>query len=75
MNQRDSVDLGLGRVIKSTKLALLFRLDKPVFDEHEIWVPKSGVHDDSEVWKEDQEPGKVVVKLWFARRNGLEEEL
>lgn len=32
-------------------------------------VPKSVIHDDSEVWKKGQE-GKLVVQLWFAVKEG-----
>jgi hypothetical protein len=34
-----------------------------------VWIPKSQVHDDSEVWKLDQE-GDLVVSDWFARKQG-----
>ena len=35
--------------------------------DKEFWVPKSIVHDDSEVWKLGDE-GKLVVKTWWAER-------
>lgn len=38
-------------------------------DGENHWIPKSVVHDDSEVWKEGQE-GDLVVKLWFAEKKG-----
>lgn len=35
------------------------------------WIPKSVIHDDSEVWKYGDE-GVLVVKTWWAEREGLE---
>jgi hypothetical protein len=29
------------------------------------------IHDDSEVWAEDSEPGEMVVEQWFADKEGL----
>jgi len=34
-----------------------------------FWVPKSVVHDDSEVYK-DGSSGKLVVQEWFAEKEG-----
>jgi len=40
-------------------------------EEHgELNIPVSAIHDDSEVWKEDQE-GDLVVEDWFAEKEGL----
>ena len=35
-----------------------------------MWIPKSQIHDDSEVWKRGQEPGMLVVTQWLAERKG-----
>ena len=38
----------------------------------EVWIPKSVIHDDSEVYREsDTTPGKLVLKGWWARKEGL----
>lgn len=34
-----------------------------------IWIPKSVIHDDSEVYKPGTS-GKLVVKSWWAEENG-----
>lgn len=34
-----------------------------------IWIPKSQIHDDSEVWKAEQS-GTLVVSNWFAEQRG-----
>lgn len=44
-------------------------IDAPVFDEP-VWIPKSVITDESEIWKADQEPGELVVADWFAEKRG-----
>lgn len=36
----------------------------------ERWIPKSQIHDDSEVWRAGQS-GKLVITGWFADKEGL----
>jgi hypothetical protein len=36
----------------------------------EVWIPKSQIHDDSEVWGEEQE-GTLVIPEWLAKEKGL----
>jgi hypothetical protein len=40
--------------------------------ERKLWIPKSQVHDDSEVYDvcEGRE-GKLVITQWFAEKTGL----
>ena len=53
-------------VIGETDLALLIEAD--LFDE-EQWIPKSQIHDDSEVFDAgDNSEGTLVVKEWFAKK-------
>ena len=50
-----------------TAKALLVRIGTK-----EIWIPKSVIHDDSEVYQEsDTDSGKLVLKGWWARREGV----
>ncbi len=37
----------------------------------EEWIPKSVIHDDSEVWKMGQAKGLVFVAEWFMDTNGI----
>lgn len=38
-----------------------------------VWVPKSAIHDDSEVYDDRGHSfGKLVVKPWFAEQIGVE---
>ncbi len=40
----------------------------------EMWVPKSVIHDDSEVYGlPDNAEGKLVLQAWFAREEGSAE--
>lgn len=48
------------------------KIEAPLFDDF-VWVPKSVITDDSEVWKKDQEPGSLIVKRWFAEKEGWAE--
>jgi len=60
------VAVGLVNVTRETEKALLC---VPEDEEgKQLWIPKSVVHDDSEVWKKGDE-GKLVVKAWYAEKN------
>jgi hypothetical protein len=61
--------LGVVTVLRETDRAIL--VEGKDLDE-ETWIPKSMVHEDSEVWKDGQEAGELVVKTWFARERGWE---
>lgn len=56
--------MGQGKCTRDTERAILV-----VIDDRSIWIPKSCVHDDSEVWEPGQE-GEVVTKRWWAEKNG-----
>lgn len=60
--------LGDCQVIRETEKAILVVLEDD--GEREIWIPKTQIHDDSEVWKEGQ-TGELIVKAWFAEKEGL----
>lgn len=61
------------RVIKETAKAILCEVDGPDLDTVQVWVPKSVIDDNSEVYslKSGQEPGTLVVQTWFAEKEGL----
>ena len=56
--------------IRETSKALLVRLK----DGAMVWVPKSVIHDDSEVYEKDYEEGKLVVQRWWAEREEWEDD-
>jgi hypothetical protein len=38
----------------------------------EVWIPKSVIHDDSEIYNEKHTTeGKLVLKGWWARKEGV----
>lgn len=41
-----------------------------IIDGEEHWIPKSQIHDDSEVYEEGHE-GRLVVTQWIAEQKGL----
>jgi hypothetical protein len=61
--------LGHGKVIKASDKALQIELT----DLGETrWVPRSMIHDDSEVYDEGaNKDGEVVVNEWWANQEGL----
>ena len=55
------------KCIKATDAALLCEIDG-----EEVWIPKSQVDDDSEVFDdEDNAEGRLVVTEWIAIQKGL----
>ena len=62
-------DKAEGEVVRVSEKAILFQeqdregnnIDKP------YWLPKSVLHDNSEVWKLG-DVGMIVVKEWWARK-------
>lgn len=53
------------KALKETERALLVEVEG-----EEVWLPKSQIDDDSEVYKEDTE-GTLVIPLWLAEKHGL----
>lgn len=64
----DPVELGTGRVVNTTDKAVLVEVDGT-----ETWLPKSVLHEDSEIDEDSgvDDEGLVVVKKWFADKEGL----
>lgn len=63
----EGYELGEGIVLRTTEAAVLVEVEN-----EEIWIPKSLLHEDSEI-DEDSEPdqeGSVVVPLWWAEQEG-----
>ena len=66
MANEDKISLGFVETRKETNRAIYVEdVDSKCF-----WVPKSVLHDDSEVWKKDQE-GNLVVFEWWAEKNNF----
>ena len=41
-----------------------------LIEGEEVWIPKSQIHEDSEVYKEGTE-GTLVITEWIAEKKGL----
>jgi hypothetical protein len=52
-------------VVRETEAALLVNIE-----EEEIWIPKSQIDDDSEVYKIGTE-GTLIIPLWLAEKLGV----
>jgi hypothetical protein len=63
-----SVSLGQAKIIATTDKAIRVILDS---DGKAYWIPESVVHDDSEVFQGCDGAGELVVKAWFAEKEGL----
>ena len=61
----EGVDFPNCEVLRETDRAILVTRGKG-----ELWIPKSVIHDDSEVY-EDGDRGKLVVQTWWAEEKDL----
>ena len=71
--QDDPVAVKVVRVIRETEKAILVEVwHGPAGGEvpEEVWVPKSQIDDDSEVYSLKSGPGKLLVTAWLARQKG-----
>lgn len=65
----DVVTFADSHAMRETEQALQCEIDGKL-----IWIPKSVIDDDSEVFDAtDNKAGKLIVKGWFARKEGLVE--
>ena len=53
-------------IIRETEKAILCDVGKDKL----VWIPKSTVDDDSEIWKVG-ESGEITINEWFAEKEGL----
>lgn len=66
---REPEKLGAAKVLRETDKALLVELEEL---GEERWIPKSVVHDDSEVFGGgENDEGEMIVQRWWALENGL----
>lgn len=61
--------LGQASIIRTTEKAILVKLEDE--DDREVWIPKSVIHDNSEVYSEQSSTGLLVVQEWWANKNGF----
>lgn len=73
---QEGVTIGEGECERETDRALLVELGGPKDSfggrtVRELWIPKSVIHDDSEVF-EAGTSGAVIVFRWWAEKEGLD---
>lgn len=66
MRENDPTETFRNVVCKKETDAAIF----VTIDGEDVWIPKSQIHDDSEVYAEDHE-GTLVVSSWIAQQRGL----
>lgn len=59
------VSIGHGRLVGETDKAIQVVIDASM---HQHWIPKSQIHDDSEVFDTMHDEGNIVVNAWFAEQ-------
>lgn len=65
-----SADFKKCEVVGATAKALKVRI--PLKVEREVWVPRSVIGDDSEVFDADENAvGTLIVEDWWAEKEGL----
>lgn len=67
---REPVSVGEAMVVRGSPKALCVEL---VDHGRELWIPRSVIHDDSEVYDDDGEHdnGELVLLRWFAEKEQL----
>jgi hypothetical protein len=63
--EKEGFSMGEAHPVRDTNKAVLFYVDDL---GREVWVPKSVIHDDSEVWKAGDKAGELVVMEWWASK-------
>lgn len=59
--------IGRGACLRTSNLAILVCING---EDEDIWIPKSVVHDNSDVYDSVGQRGDVVVKHWWAEKEG-----
>lgn len=54
------------KVVKESPKALLC-----LINGEEVWIPKSQIDEDSEVWNEKTSGGTLIITEWIAKEKGL----
>lgn len=57
--------MGEGKITRETDKAVLAKIA-----DRDTWIPKSCIHDDSEAFDMEHSEGTIVVKRWWAEKNG-----
>lgn len=58
-------------VLRSTAKALYCTIQVTKTSSVDMWIPKSVIHADSEIHDDTVQTGKLVLKQWWAVKEGL----
>lgn len=66
----DEAGVSIGTVIvkRETEKAILVMTDQL----EDKWIPKSVIHAHSEVWNDTHSGHELIVKAWWAEKEGIE---
>jgi hypothetical protein len=62
----DTVSFDVETVEAESEKAILVEIE-----DEKVWVPKSQIHDDSEVYSKKSGAGELIVTRWWAEKKGL----
>lgn len=62
----DPVTFEVETVKAETDRAILVEIEG-----EEVWVPKSAIEEESEVWSQKNGSGDLIVARWWAEKRGL----
>lgn len=70
-DESDGVAFENVKIVRTSAKAMLVNIDG-----EEYWIPSSQVHDDSDVYVDENQtiqgsPGKLVITRWIAEQKGL----
>lgn len=66
LDRDDTTTFDVDAVEAESEKAILVEIEG-----EKVWVPKSQIHDDSEVYSKASGGGELVVSTWWATKKGL----
>lgn len=63
------VPLGVVHVVRETQKAIL--VEGEDIESDRLWLPKSVIHESSEVFDAQSGDGELVIEDWWAKKEGL----
>lgn len=67
MTTDDVVEVEVEVLVETEKALHVFVVDTG----DEVWIPKSQIHDDSDVYSRDTSPGTITITRWIAEQKGI----
>lgn len=64
----DCFDIDAARILRDSDSGMAVLVEAPELSDP-VWIPKSLIHDDSEVFEVGHE-GTILIASWFAEKKG-----